>query len=1151
EVLVQGESAHTDSATDTRIKSSSNDARQQEVLVQGESAHTDSGTDTRIKSSSNDARQHEVLVQGESAHTDSGTDTRIKSSSNDARQHEVLVQGESAHTDSATDTRIKSSSNDARQQEVLVQGESAHTDSATDTRIKSSSNDARQQEVLVQGEGERSLDGIRQEAIRLIKEGTQLYQQGTKESLQKALQKWEKALPLLRKSDNKPGEAIVLTGIGKIYNDLGENQKALEFYKQSLLLSRQIGDKKIVATILNNIALLYNDLGEKQEALDYLNQSLSLSREVGDRKVETSNINNIGQIYSDLGEKQKALDYFNQSLLLSKEMGDKKIETATLNNIGAIYNDLGEKQKALNFYNQSLLLSKEIGDKKIEATTLNNIGQIYSDLGEKQGALNSYKQSLGLSKQVGDKATEAKTLNNIGQIYSDLGEKQKALDYFKQSLSLSEQVRNKKTETVVLNNIGGVYSDLGEKQKALNFYNQSLSLSKQIEDKTAESNTLDNIGGVYSDLGENEKALDFYNQSLSLSKQVEDKAIEARSLHNMGTIYGDLGEQEKALEFLNQSLTLRRQVGDREGEANTINGIAVRKVDKGQLKEALTDIKQAIEIIENLRTKVVSQELRTSFFAEWQYIYRNYIYILMELHKQNPNANHHITALEISERARSRSLIELLTEANADIRKDIDPKLLQQERQLIQRIGAKTQALHTSKLSDGEREKIKTEIRTIQTQLQQLETQIKKISPRYANLKYPKPLTISQIQEVVDSDTILLSYWLGGGRSYLWAVTPDSVTVHELPRAGDIATTVQEFLKFLKDKAEQDAGTGEVEIQAAKVSEMLLLPVADQLKNKRLAIISDGIIQYIPFSVLPPPQTNPDLPYQPLIVNHEIVNLPSASTIYNQRKYPNQLAPKTIAVIADPVFNADDERVTNKNISQDDTTEQELKITVSLTRGTPLEGQEWSRLKYTRQEADQILALVPDNQKMQVYDFAANLKNAQASEISDYRVVHLATHGFFNDELPENSGIVLSLVNEQGKEVEGYLTTPNVFNLNLPAELIVLSACETGLGKNVSGEGLVGLTRGLMYAGGERVMVSLWSVDDGGTSELMVKFYRKMWEEGLSPAAALRSAQLEMWDDGKVAFLWAPFVLQGEWAHTDSATDIRIKIDLLAIWRSH
>ncbi|NEQ37224.1 MAG: tetratricopeptide repeat protein [Okeania sp. SIO3I5] len=988
---------------------------------------------------------------------------------------------------------------------------------------------ASQQEVLVQGEEERSLDSISQEAQRLLLEGTQLYQQGTKESVQKALQKWEKALPLLRKLGNKPGEAIVLTALAKVYDDLGENQKALLFYYQSLSLSREVEDKKIEATTLNNIGLVYNDLGEKQKALDYFNQSLDLSRQVGDKAIETANLNNIGAVYNDLGEKQKALKLYNQSLELSRQVEDKKVEAYTLNNIGAIYDDLGEKQKALEFYNQSLPVSKQLGDKKGEATTLNNIGAIYNDLGEKQKALEFYNKSLPLSKQLGDKKGEATTLNGIGAVYNDLGEKQKAQDYFNQSLELSRQIENKAVEATTLNNIGAVYNDLGEKQKARELYNQSLELSRQIGDKAGEGNALNNIGLIYNDLGEKQKALECLKESLPLLTQVEDKLREARTRHNMGAIYGDLGEKQQALEFLNKSLTLRRQVEDKEGEAITLNSIARIKLENGQLNEALTDIKQAIEIIENLRTQVISQELRTSFFAEWQFIYQNYIYILMELHRQNPNANHHITALEISERARARSLIELLAEANADIRKDIDPELLQQERQLIQRIGAKTQALHTSTLSNDEREKIKTEIRNTQIQLQQLETEIKNISPRYANLKYPDPLTISQIQEVVDKDTILLSYWLGGDRSYLWAVTPDSVTVHELPKAEDIATTIEEFLKYLKDRAEQDAGTGSVEIKAAKVSEMLLLPVADQLKNKRLAIVSDGIIQYIPFSVLPPPQTNPDLPYQPLIVNHEIVNLPSASTIYNQRKYPNQPAPKTIAVMADPVFNADDERVTNKNISQDDTTEQELKITVSLTRGTALEGQEWGRLKYTRQEADQILALAPDNQKMQVYDFAANLKNAQASEISEYRVVHLATHGFFNDELPENSGIVLSLVNKQGKEVEGYLTTPNVFNLNLPAELIVLSACETGLGKNVSGEGLVGLTRGLMYAGGERVMVSLWTVNDEGTSELMVKFYQKMWEEKLSPAAALRAAQLEMWNDGEVAFLWSPFVLQGEW----------------------
>jgi CHAT domain-containing protein len=188
-------------------------------------------------------------------------------------------------------------------------------------------------------------------------------------------------------------------------------------------------------------------------------------------------------------------------------------------------------------------------------------------------------------------------------------------------------------------------------------------------------------------------------------------------------------------------------------------------------------------------------------------------------------------------------------------------------------------------------------------------------------------------------------------------------------------------------------------------------------------------------------------------------------------------------------------------------------------------------LPFTRIEGDRILSLVPNTQSRSAFDFAANRAIVTSPELSRYQIVHFATHGILNSQNPELSGIVLSLVDEQGTPQNGFLRLNDIFNLNLPAELVVLSACETGLGKEIRGEGLVGLTRGFMYAGAPRVVVSLWSVDDEGTSELITRFYKKMLQQGLKPVAALRAAQVEMWksEDWKASYYWAAFVVQGEW----------------------
>src|SRR5262249_32402361 len=275
--------------------------------------------------------------------------------------------------------------------------------------------------------------------------------------------------------------------------------------------------------------------------------------------------------------------------------------------------------------------------------------------------------------------------------------------------------------------------------------------------------------------------------------------------------------------------------------------------------------------------------------------------------------------------------------------------------------------------------------------------------------------------------------------------------------------------------------------------------------------------------------------YQPLIVDHEIANLPSASVLATMRSQfgSRQPAPKSIAILADPVFSQHDRRITsNTNAAARLPAEQDFdRVTRSARKlGVLRGGDDWTRLPLSRQEAEQILAFSSKSEAKLALDFDANLSTATAPELSQYRILHFATHGLFNDETPELSGLVLSLVDEKGEPRNGFLSLPEIFNLNLAADLVVLSACQTGLGKDVRGEGLVGLTRGFMYAGAARIVASLWAVRDKDAMELMVRFYTAILKENLRPAAALREAQVSMWREGRWSpRRWAGFVFQGEW----------------------
>ncbi|WP_236506282.1 CHAT domain-containing protein, partial [Tychonema sp. BBK16] len=791
----------------------------------------------------------------------------------------------------------------------------------------------------------------------------------------------------------------------------------------------------------------------------------------------------------------------------------------------------------LEYYSQSLPLSRSVSDRSQKADTLNNIGLVYSALGEQQKALEYYSQSLPLSRAVGDRSGEAITLNNIGGVYSQLGEQLKAKDYFSQSLPLFRAVSDRSGEALTLNNIGGVYNKLGEQQKALKYYSQSLPLSQAIGDRRGEARTLNNIGLVYSQLGEQIKAREYFSQSLPLSRAVGYRSGEAFALNNIGSVYSDLGEQQKALEYYSQSLPLHRAVGDRSGEALTLYNIAYVKRTQNNLTEALNDIEASLKIIENLRTKIASPELRTSYFATVQNYYEFYIDLLMQLHKTNPKSGYDTKALEASERSRARSLLELLQETNANIREGISPDLLQQENRAKQQLdGIEKQRiqelsnLNTNPIKIAEIDKQRL---ALLQQYQQIQTQIRTTSPRYAALTQPQPLTLPEIQkQILDENTIILQYSLGKDRSYLWVISQKGLTSYELPKRADIETAAKNFRDTVTNPRLRNVPEKVAEA-SANLSQLILQPAAAQLGDKRLLIVPDGVLHYTPFPALTISQTAEKNANIPLIAKHEIITLPSASTLgilrqnYGDRKPPNQ----TLAILADPVFSPDDERIKGKLTKE--TTEKLESNNLGLNRSLRASNLGWppNRLPFTRQEAQTILSLVPSASSSEKIDFSANRTNATDGSLANYQIVHFATHGIANSKNPELSGILMSMVDDKGNLVNGFLRLGDIFNLKLSANLVVLSACQTGMGQNVKGEGMVGLTRGFMYAGAQRIAVSLWNVDDEGTSVLMQKFYQKMLQQKLAPAAALRAAQMEMMqqEQWKSPYYWAAFTLQGEW----------------------
>jgi len=887
-------------------------------------------------------------------------------------------------------------------------------------------------------------------------------------------------------------------------------------------------------------------------AIEKYQQALTFFRSSGNLYRQALTLRLISAVNAGLGEFQRSLESNEEALTLYRAVTDRFGESATLNSIGGVYDVLGDPAKALEHYRQALLLIKKQEDPETEGAILSNIGKIYNDLSDWQNALQNYRQALTIFRSAGEKRREAITLNNIGVAYAALGEREKSLDYYQQALSLRKSIGDKPGEASTLTSIGHVYASAGGGQKALEFYQQALPLRKTAGDRLGEATTLDYMGVAFSLMGQTEKALSYHLQTLELRRATADLRGEAQTLSNLGYVYNASGDTAKAVDYYNQSQALFRRVGDRQNEANALYGLARVELETGNAIASRRHIEAALSLFEDVRANAGADQLRASYFASKQGAYHFYIRLLMEMHRLEPTKGHDALALQTSERARARSLLEMLVESRTDIRQGVPSGLLERERNVKQQLNAKAARqiqLAGRNGSEQQLAQLNKEISALEDEHEQLKAELREKSPAYAALTQPQPLDLKQIQQELDAETVLLEYSLGDERSFLWTVTQNSLRAYELPKSEEIRKVAQQVYESLKARsivksietpAQRQARIAEADAQfrqgAADLGRMILAPAAADLGNKRLVVVADDILQYVPFAALSIDKSLKE--YRPLIVDHELVSLPSASSLGIQREsFSNRKpAPKGVAVIADPVFSTGDARFRISMRAKESTgstpaAASDSRTIEHLSPGGPAGQLAIRRLPFTRHEAEQILAVAPRGANFKAMDFRANLAVATSGELSQYRYVHFATHGYADTSRGGLSAIVLSMIDEQGNPQDGFLRTHDIYNLKLPAELVVLSACETGLGKEVKGEGLEGLTRGFMYAGARRVVVSLWNVNDKATAALMQRLYVGMLRSNKTPAAALRAAQIEMlrtrqWQS---PYFWAAFVMQGEW----------------------
>jgi CHAT domain-containing protein/tetratricopeptide (TPR) repeat protein len=910
-------------------------------------------------------------------------------------------------------------------------------------------------------------------------------------------------------------------------------------YELRLEALRPAGDEdRVRAAAAKAMADAEAVTGEPRRALKLAEEAASLWRRAGERGEESYARMRAGRWHHEAGEDSAALEQAEAALSTALELEDRWLEGRARLVVAAVCWGLGEYARAVPQYQDALAIWRALGDRGREAESIAGLGLSHWSLGELQEALDALREALQLRRALGQRAGEATTLHNLGMVYLTAGQNRRALEYYQQSLVLKRAAGERRSEAKTLHSMGRAYRNLGEQAKALEHYRQALAIQREVQDRGGLAMSLDSIGRILRLQGNNRASLAAHEEALETARAAGDRRAEGFALEGLGLVQGALGDAESALRRLEQATELFSALGDRPMESGAWREVAKLRRDAGELDEARAAVEKGIALREDLRSGLVGDELRSSYGSSSRVFYDIEIDVLMRLHARRPAEGLDALAWAANERGRARGLLEALAEARAGIREGIDPALVAQERELRRRLSVQERQrlrLLDEKAPAERAARSERDVQVLLREYADLQERLRVASPRYADLVQPQPLSLREVQEqVLDGESLLLEYALGESRSVLWAVTREGMHSYVLPSREILESAARRAYELLI-KSRERAFRGQAELAAAELSRMVLGPVSGLLGRRRLVVVADGALQYVPFAALPHPAQGAGAP--PLIASQEVVHLPSASSLALLRREAagRQPARKLVAVLSDPVFQPEDPRVRHAGrtaVAPAPPPPAEGDGEGSVTRAAVETGlSSLERLRSSRREADAIAALARPGAAFKALDFAASRAAAMSPALGDYRIVHFATHGLLNSRHPELSGIVLSLVDEEGRPQDGFLRLQDLYNLKLNADLVVLSACQTALGSEVKGEGLVGLTRGFFYAGVSRVVASLWGVRDEATAELMTRFYRGLLQGRLSPAAALRAAQLSMWNDPqwRAPAYWAGFILQGEW----------------------
>lgn len=944
------------------------------------------------------------------------------------------------------------------------------------------------------------------------------------------------AWPLLAATGNELGAATARNDLGAALRLLGEYDEALEHYAAALAGYRKLGDRQAEAVALNNIGNIHWARGARREALSCYEAALPLRREAGDARGEAITRYSIAMTLCELGRVRESAKELEAVARSARSLSDLDVEGRALAGLGGALETLGDVQAALDAYEGARTAFARAGESGAEAGALASRGRLLHRMGRRQKALGVLGRVVAMYRTSGSKPFEALTIQHMATVYLELGEPAEALMYAEKALAIERELGARSGEAAALTLLGRAATDGGDLARGAAAAEEAVAIRRTLAGPRALANALLQLGTAHRSHGARDAAAAVIAEAHSLFAAAEDAAGEAAALAELGCLALEAGDGAAAEERFARALALATRSGQVAGQIAAWQGTARAALAAGRHAEATAAVEQAMTLAEELRESVGSIDLRSSYLAGVMPIYELGRDIHMARLDLTGEPRHAAAALATHERSLARGLLDTLREAEVEVRPTLDPELRRRESALL----AELRRHHARDSDRGAPPRPANEVRA---ELLALRDSIgtADVATALHGAGRVQPLQLDHIRsEALDPGSVLVEVALGTRTSHLFLVDADELVTRPLPGAAELDRRARELHALLTERNRDPEGETSAARQArwhdaderfavasAELSAILFGDLVDRLVHRRAYVVPAGGLLFVPFAALP------GAGGEPLCAQTEVVHLPSASVLAQLRRRAAGRPPATrhAAVLADPIFMPTDARLPHRPEAPG-APEQGLHDAVlrEVLRSAAESGlASLGRLRFSREEALVVGELIARSDRLVALDSDASRATAMSAAVAESRIVHFATHGLVNSRHPELSGIVLSLFDGEGHPIDGFLDLADVFSLELGADLVVLSGCQTALGRHLRGEGLMGLVRGFLHAGASRVLASLWRVQDRATSELMRAFYELHLRDGLPVAAALRRAQLRLRAGGRFAapYHWAAFTLQG------------------------